>query len=270
MDLDHLTKYWITTTLTKHLRLVQVPLKYAAQQRHVHDRTDILWIDSTEWGPCSTLLNGVIIDIIVIPGYDIPLTSDKWFFMHYKYFTTKHLPCHYLPNTAPTTQRQLSSNSSWFDRLLRKTYVERAVAFREGNFEYVYIINFQIWTQVTLPDISLLNSPIHHLGRARLLTRILRFPGLHTKQWVARAFWQENPASLRESWRLCSTRAHESGSRVDSWNPKRNDWMLHCWTVFLLQGQRLHLHYFQGTGGPWKGEKDAWGLMIYMARGSQF
>ena len=50
MDLDHLTKYWINTTLTKHLRLVQVPLKYAAQQRHVHDRTDIFWIDSTEWG----------------------------------------------------------------------------------------------------------------------------------------------------------------------------------------------------------------------------
>ena len=99
MDSDHVTKYWITTTLTtsEHLRLVQVPLKYAAQQRHVHDRTDILWIDSTEWGPCSSLLNGVI---IVILGYDIPLTSVKCFFMHYKYFTTKHLPC------------QLSSNSS--------------------------------------------------------------------------------------------------------------------------------------------------------------
>lgn len=134
MDLDHLTKYWITTTLTtsQHLRLAQVPLKYAAQQRHVHDRTDVHWIDSTEWGPCSSLLNGVI---RVIPGYDIPPTSNKWFFMHCKYFTTKHLPCHYLPNTAPTTQPQLSWNSSCF-------------------------ISFQIWTNVTLPDIFLLNPPL--------------------------------------------------------------------------------------------------------------
>ena len=145
-------------------------------------------------------------------------------------------------------QTQVDSIGFW-EKL---TWSELLLSGRAILSTYIYIINFQIWTQVTLPDISLLNSPIHHLGRARLLTRILRFPGLHTKQWVARAFWQENPASLRESWRLCSTRAHESGSRVDSWNPKRNDWMLHCWTVFLLQGQRLHLHYFQGTGGALK------------------
>lgn len=82
------------------------------------------------------------------------------------------------------------------------------------------------------------------------LTRMLHFPGLHTKQWVARAFWQENPASPRESWRLCSTRAHESGSRAGSWNPKRNDWMLHCWTEKPLARAKTSLSYFQGTRGP--------------------
>ena len=40
----------------------------------------------------------------------------------------------------------------------------------------------------------------------------------------------------------------EAGLRADSWNPKRNDWMLHCCTVFLLQGQRLHCHIFRAQG----------------------
>lgn len=87
--------------------------------------------------------------------------------------------------------------------------------------------------------------------------------GLHTKQWVARAFWQENPASLRESWRLCSTRAHESGSRAGMYqhckevtagtlrSPNRK---IGCWTVFLWQN---FIVIFSGHRGQVKGGKDA-------------
>ena len=243
MDLDHLTKYWITTTLTtsQHLRLAQVPLKYAAQQRHVHDRTDVHWIDSTEWGPCSSLLNGVI---IVIPGYDIPLTSVKWFFMHCKYFTTKHLPCHYLPNTAPTTQPQLSWNSSCF-------------------------ISFQIWTQVTLPDIFLLN-PTTWGGPAcsrECSTSQVSIPsnGSHERSGRRTPHLDASRGVFAPQGRMNLEAGLAAGTLRERLDAALLDWETSC------KG-KTSWSYFQGTGGPEKERKmrEGWWFIWRGGGGSQF
>lgn len=151
--------------------------------------------------------------------------------MHYKYFTIKHLPCPSLPNTAPTTQPLLSWNSSCF-------------------------ISFQIWTNVTLPDMSLLNPPTHHLGRARNRSRecstsqvSIPSNGSHERSGRRTPHLHASRGVFAPQGRMNLEAGLAAGTLRE---------MIGCCTAGLrnlLQGQRLHCHIFRAQGGPEKERK---------------
>lgn len=171
--------------------------------------------------------------------------------MHYKYFTTKHLPLSLLAKYCSYNQTATFLKP----KLIRSAY--QLSNLNQGHFAR------HVPIKLTDPPLGagplahanapLPRSPYQAMGRTsvlagepRISTRVVASL-LHKGAWI----WKQGryvptlqrltAGTLRETLDCCN-----AGLRN------------------LLQGQNLHCHIFRG---PWKGEKDAWGLVIYMGPG---